>query len=241
MLVIPAIDLLDGKVVRLSQGIMEDATDYGHDPRDIALAFAAVGAKRIHIVDLNGARNNSDINHDIIKSIVAQSKDNLEIELGGGIRDMKRLDDVFNMGVTYAIIGTAAVKDVEFTRQAIEKYPNKIILGIDAKDGMVATEGWYEASEHTVMDVINMYKDLQVESVIYTDIARDGMLQGVNIESTIKLADSSPFPIVASGGVASIDDIKQLLEKNHKNLHGTIVGKAFYEGKMDLNLAFGLV
>ncbi len=240
MHVIPAIDLLDGKVVRLSQGIMEDATEYGHDPRDIALMFAAMGAKRIHIVDLNGARNNSTVNHDMIKAI-AEAKSDIEIELGGGIRDMARLEEVFNMGVDYAIIGTAAVKDVEFTKQAIEKYPNKIILGIDAKDDMVATEGWYEASEYTIMDVIDMYKGLQVESVIYTDISRDGMLQGVNIDGVDKLAEKSPFPVVASGGVASIDDIKRLIALQNDNILGAIVGKAFYEGKMDLNLAFELV
>ena len=168
MIIIPAIDLIDSKVVRLKQGIMEDATEYGHDPRDIALMFAELGVKRLHIVDLNGARTGENQNFHMIKEVIEKSK--LQIEVGGGIRDMDRLDAYMDMGVSYAILGTVAVKNPDFVREAAKKYPGKIILGIDAKNMQVATEGWYEASSLSVFDVINRYTELDIESVIFTDI-----------------------------------------------------------------------
>lgn len=236
MLVIPAIDLIDEKVVRLKQGIMEDATEYGHDPRDVALMFAELGVKRLHIVDLNGARTGETHNFNIIKEVVEKSK--LSIEVGGGIRNMERLDAYMDMGVDYAILGTVAVKNPEFVMEACEKYPNKIILGIDAKNLQVATEGWYENSSISVIDLINKYKGCNVESVIFTDIDRDGMLKGINIEQIKYVADNSPFSVIASGGVASIDDINLLRSTNHPNIKGCVVGKAIYENKINLEDLF---
>lgn len=236
MLVIPAIDLLDEKVVRLEKGVMENATEYGHDPRDVALMFAELGVKRLHIVDLNGARSGQTVNFEIIKQVVEKSQ--LQIEVGGGIRDMERLDAYMNMGVSYAILGTVAVKDPEFVIKACEKYPNKIILGIDAKNLMVATEGWYEESKLSVFDVIKRYENCKIESVIFTDIEKDGMLAGINLEQIKKVADNSIFPVIASGGVSGIDDIKLLRSMDHKNIKGCIVGKAIYENKINLEEVF---
>lgn len=236
MLIIPAIDLIDSKVVRLKQGIMEDVTEYGHDARDIALMFAELGVTRLHIVDLNGARTGENQNFEIIKEIIEKSK--LQIEVGGGIRDMNRLDAFMDMGVSYAILGTVAVKNPDFVREAAKKYPGKIILGIDAKNMKVSTEGWYEDSTLTVKEVINRYTDLEIDSVIFTDIEKDGMLQGVNLEQIKEVANISKFPVIASGGVAGIDDIKNLRNLMHPNLLGCIVGKAIYENKIDLEQIF---
>lgn len=236
MIIIPAIDLLDEKVVRLTKGIMEDATEYGHDPRDIALMFAELGVERLHIVDLNGARTGENQNFNIIKEVVEKSK--LQIEVGGGIRDMSRLDAYMDMGVSYAILGTVAVKNPEFVKAAAKKYPNKIILGIDAKNMMAATEGWYEESSLSVLDVIKRYEGCQIDSVIFTDIEKDGMLAGINIEQIKKVADNSIFPVIASGGVSGIDDIKLLRSMDHKNIKGCIVGKAIYENKINLEEVF---
>lgn len=236
MIIIPAIDLIDAKVVRLKKGIMEDATEYGHDPRDIALMFAELGVQRLHIVDLNGARTGENQNFDIIKEIVEKSK--LQIEVGGGIRDMARLDAYMDMGVSYAILGTVAVKDPDFVKAAAEKYPDKIILGIDAKNMMVATEGWYEESKLSVFDVINRYEGCQIDSVIFTDIEKDGMLAGINVEQIKQVADKSLFPVIASGGVSDIEDIKLLKSMAHKNIKGCIVGKAIYENKINLEEVF---
>lgn len=236
MLVIPAIDLLDEKVVRLEKGVMENATEYGHDPRDVALMFAELGVKRLHIVDLNGARSGQTVNFDIIKQVVEKSQ--LQIEVGGGIRDMERLDAYMNMGVSYAILGTVAVKDPEFVIKACEKYPNKIILGIDAKNLMVATEGWYEESKLSVFDIIKRYENCKIESVIFTDIEKDGMLSGINKEQIKQVADKSPFGVIASGGVSGIEDIKTLRNMAHDNVKGCIVGKAIYENKINLEEVF---
>lgn len=237
MLLIPAIDLLDGKVVRLKKGIMENATEYGHDPRDAALMFQELGAKRIHIVDLNGARTGEKNQNDLIIKEIAY-KINIEVEVGGGIRDMERLDYLMDIGVNYPILGTVTVKKPDFVKTALEKYPSKIILGIDAKNGKVVTEGWYEESSEEAIDIINKYKSYKCESVIFTDIEKDGMLGGLNIGMIQQMAEKSPFPIVASGGVASMEDIKDLKRLNNKNIKGCIIGKALYEGRIDLEAAF---
>ena len=226
MIIIPAIDLLDEKVVRLKKGIMEDATEYGHDPRDVALMFAELGVERLHIVDLNGARTGENQNFNIIKEVVKKS--NLQIEVGGGIRDMARLDTYMDMGISYAILGTVAVKDPEFVKAAAKKYPNKIILGIDAKNMMAATEGWYEESSLSVFDIIKRYEGCQIDSIIFTDIEKDGMLSGINVKQIKKVADNSIFPVIASGGVSGIDDIKLLRSMDHKYIKGCFVGKAIY-------------
>ena len=236
MIIIPAIDLLDEKVVRLKKGIMEDATEYGHDPRDVALMFAELGVERLHIVDLNGARTGENQNFNIIKEVVKKS--NLQIEVGGGIRDMARLDTYMDMGISYAILGTVAVKDPEFVKAAAKKYPNKIILGIDAKNMMAATEGWYEESSVSDFDIIKRYEGCQIDSIIFTDIEKDGMLSGINVKQIKKVADNSIFPVIASGGVSGIDDIKLLRSMDHKNIKGCIVGKAIYENKINLEEVF---
>ncbi len=236
MIIIPAIDLIDAKVVRLKKGIMEDATEYGYDPRDVALMFAELGVERLHVVDLNGARTGETQNFNIIKEIVEKSK--LQIEVGGGIRDMARLDTYMDMGISYAILGTVAVKDPAFVKEATKKYPNKIILGIDAKNMMVATEGWYESSSLSVFDVIKQYENCAVDSVIFTDIEKDGMLTGINIEQIKEVADKSNFPVIASGGVSSIEDIKLLKSLTHNNIKGCIIGKAIYENKINLDEVF---
>lgn len=237
MLIIPAIDLMDEKVVRLKKGVMEDATEYGHDPRDIALTFASIGVKRLHIVDLNGAKTGDSVNFEIIKSIVEKS--DLQIEVGGGIRNMQRLDAYMNMGVHYAILGTVAVENPDFVKEACKKYPNRIILGLDAKNMMVATDGWYKESKLSVLDIIGRYEWCQIESVIFTDIDKDGMLGGVNLEQISFVAEHSPFPVIASGGVSSHDDIKALRTLEHDNLLGCIIGKAIYENKINLEEIFG--
>lgn len=233
MLILPAIDLLGGKAVRLKQGDMDDFTKYYDNPLDVAKIFEDSGINRLHIVDLDGAKSGDTTNFNIIEKIA--SKVNLKIEVGGGIRNIERINAYANVGVDFAILGTAVIKDPEFTKEALKKFPGKIILGIDAKDGFVATDGWYEKSDKTAIETILEYKGLHAESVIYTDIARDGMLEGINIEKTLELAASSPFPIIASGGLKDINDIKAL--NNKKNIYGCIVGKAFYEGKIDLKEA----
>lgn len=233
MLIIPAIDLLGGRAVRLKQGDMDDFIVYYENPLDAAKMFADMGVKRLHIVDLDGAKKGEATNFDLIEKIVAKA--GMDIEVGGGIRDMKRLEAYFNIGVKYGILGTVVVKNPEFVKEAMSKHEGRIILGVDAKDGFVATEGWYEKSTVTAAELINSYKGYKAESVIYTDISRDGMLMGLNTESTTKLAESIDYPVIASGGLKGIEDIEALNGK--KGILGAITGKAFYEGKIDLKQA----
>ncbi|MBC7197349.1 MAG: 1-(5-phosphoribosyl)-5-[(5-phosphoribosylamino)methylideneamino]imidazole-4-carboxamide isomerase [Deferribacterales bacterium] len=233
MLVIPAIDIYDGKAVRLEKGDMEKRKEYFDNPLDAAKYFQDLGIGRIHIVDLNGAKEGKTTNFKIIEKIVTSTA--LTIEVGGGIRDRERVEGYFNLGVRYAILGTATVKNPSFVKEMLETYPEKIILGIDAKQGYVATEGWYEKSEMTVFDVLAMYDGYKPESVIYTDINRDGMLMGINIDATVELSKKTNFNIIASGGLKGLGDIK-ILKKSGK-IYGCIVGKAFYEGKLDLKEA----
>ncbi|BAI79554.1 phosphoribosylformimino-5-aminoimidazole carboxamide ribonucleotide [Deferribacter desulfuricans SSM1] len=236
MLVIPAIDILEGKVVRLKQGVMKDSTKYFDNPLDVAKMFQDLGAKRIHIVDLDGAKEGTTVNFDIISKIVQNT--NLEIEVGGGIRNFEKAEKYFNLGINYIIIGTAAIKNREFTKEVINKYENRVILGFDCKDENVATDGWYEKSDVTIFEIIDYYKRLKPHALIYTDISRDGMLTGLNFDMLKKLANYSEIPIIASGGVKGIEDIIRLQEI--PRIYGCIVGKAFYEGKIDLKEAFKL-
>ncbi|UOD35317.1 1-(5-phosphoribosyl)-5-[(5-phosphoribosylamino)methylideneamino]imidazole-4-carboxamide isomerase [Deferribacteraceae bacterium V6Fe1] len=233
MLVIPAIDIYDGKAVRLEKGDMEKRKEYFDNPLDAAKYFQDLGVGRIHIVDLNGAKEGKTTNFKIIEKIVAST--DLIIEVGGGIRDKERVNGYFNLGVCYAILGTATVKNPPFVKEMLALYPEKIILGIDAKQGYVATEGWYEKSDMTVVDVLAMYDGYKPESVIYTDISRDGMLTGINIDATVDLSKKTNFNIIASGGLKGLEDIK-ILKKSGK-IYGCIIGKAFYEGKIDLKEA----
>lgn len=232
MLVIPAVDLLAAQVVRLTKGDMDSYKVYDKDPVSAAENFIDMGVKRLHIVDLDGAKKGETINFGVIEKIA--SLNGLELEVGGGLRDISRIEAYFNIGVKYAIIGTAVVKDKEFTKRAMQKFPNRIILGIDARDGMVATDGWYETSTVKATDLIKEYSDFAAESVIYTDINKDGTLTGVNLEETLGFADVSPFAVIASGGVSSSKDLNDIRNAAHPNIAGCIVGKAFYEGKINL-------
>lgn len=236
MLIIPAIDLLKGRAVRLSQGDMDDYKVYYENPLVAAQMFAEMGVRRLHIVDLDGARKGEATNFDLISEIV--KKAGMDIEVGGGIRNIERLEAYFDIGVKYCILGTVVVKDPDFVKEAMKKYPGRIILGVDSKEGYVATEGWYEKSSVTAAELINSYKGYEAESVIYTDIMRDGMLQGLNIDSTVKLAEETDYPVIASGGLKGIEDIEAL--KGKKGIMGAITGKAFYEGKIDLKEALKL-
>lgn len=237
MLVIPAIDLKDGKCVRLRQGRMEDSTVFSNDPVAQAGQWVEKGARRLHIVDLNGAFAGTPVNGEFV-SAIAKAFPHLSIQIGGGIRDLESAQFYADAGVSYLIIGTAAVKDPEFVQQACEKFPGKIIVGIDAVDGKVATEGWADVSELDASEVVARFSGMGVVAVVYTDIARDGMMQGANVEATVALAEQSTIPIIASGGIAKLADIVDLQAvsetKTGAGIMGAITGRAIYEGKLDL-------
>ena len=240
MLVIPAIDLKDGQCVRLRQGRMEDSTVFSDDPVEMAVHWLERGAKRLHIVDLNGAFEGTMVNAEIVTAI-AKTCPQLPIQIGGGIRNLESVRFYIEAGVSFVIIGTAAVKDPDFVKQACEAFPGKIIVGLDAFNGKVATEGWSDVSEVSVVEVANKFADVGVSALVYTDIARDGMMQGCNIEATVKLAEQSPVPIIASGGIAKLADIVDLRAsaktKTGAGIIGAITGRAIYEGKLDLTEA----
>lgn len=240
MLVIPAIDLKDGQCVRLKQGRMEDSTVFSDDPVSMAGIWAAKGARRLHIVDLNGAFAGTPVNAQIVTAI-AEAYPDLPIQIGGGIRSLESIEFYLNAGVSYVIIGTAAVKDPDFVRQACEAFPGKIIVGIDAMDGMVATDGWAEVSEVLAIDLAEKFADFGVSAIVYTDIARDGMMKGVNIEATKELANHSPIPVIASGGISKLADIAGIREASESEygagIIGVITGRAIYEGMLDLTMA----
>lgn len=238
MLIIPAIDLKDHKVVRLSQGMMDQSKVYSDDPVFMAGHWIDFGIKRIHLVDLNGAFEGSPVHFDVVEAI-AKKYPVIEIEIGGGIRSMDTIERYFNAGARYCILGTVALKKPELLMEASAKYPGKIILGIDAKNGYVATEGWADVSQVKATDIVQKFATCAIESVIYTDIAKDGMLKGMSYDQIEIMANSSPFPIIGSGGLTSLDDIKRL--KTMKNILGIIAGKALYEGKIDLKDAIQLV
>jgi phosphoribosylformimino-5-aminoimidazole carboxamide ribotide isomerase len=240
VLVIPAIDLKDGQCVRLKQGRMEDSTVFSDDPVSMAGIWAAKGARRLHIVDLNGAFAGTPVNAQIVTAI-AEAYPDLPIQIGGGIRNLESIEFYLNAGVSYVIIGTAAVKDPDFVRQACEAFPGKIIVGIDAMDGMVATDGWAEVSEVLAIDLAEKFADFGVSAIVYTDIARDGMMKGVNIEATKELANHSPIPVIASGGISKLADIAAIREASESGygsgIIGVITGRAIYEGMLDLTMA----
>ena len=236
MIVIPAIDILDNKVVRLKQGIMEDATNYDLDIITLAKKYEDIGVKRLHIVDLNAAKGEFTTNAKSIENIVKSV--NIDLELGGGIRELKIATHLDNLGIKFFIIGTLAVKNIDATKEIINNFPNRVILGLDAKGENIATDGWYAKSELKLTDMVDIYKDTKVESIIYTDILKDGMLEGLNLKLTDELAKYSPFKVIASGGLSSSDDIEKLKNLNNKNIYGVVVGKAIYEGKISFeNLA----
>ncbi|PWB44040.1 MAG: 1-(5-phosphoribosyl)-5-[(5-phosphoribosylamino)methylideneamino]imidazole-4-carboxamide isomerase [Rhodocyclales bacterium] len=237
MLLIPAIDLKDGHCVRLKQGDMDDVTVFSEDPAAMARHWLAQGARRLHLVDLNGAVAGKPKNEAVIKSITAAVGDDIPVQLGGGIRDLDTIERYLDDGITYVIIGTAAVKNPGFLHDACGAFPGHIIVGLDAKDGKVATDGWSKMTGHDVVDLARKYEDYGVEAVVYTDIGRDGMLSGVNIEATVRLAQALRIPVIASGGIASMKDIKALCKVEGEGIMGAITGRAIYEGTLDFKKA----
>ncbi|MED5412208.1 MAG: 1-(5-phosphoribosyl)-5-[(5-phosphoribosylamino)methylideneamino]imidazole-4-carboxamide isomerase [Pseudomonadota bacterium] len=237
MLVIPAIDLKDGQCVRLRQGRMEDSTVFSDDPVKMAGHWLEQGAKRLHIVDLNGAFAGTPINAEIVTAIV-KAYPELSVQIGGGIRNLESVQFYIDAGASFVIIGTAAVKDPELVKHACESFLGKIIVGLDAIDGNVATEGWADVSEVSAIDVAQKFSDLGVSAIVYTDIDRDGMMEGCNIEATVGLARQSSIPIIASGGIAKLTDIMDLKAaaqtKTGAGIVGAITGRAIYEGALDL-------
>jgi phosphoribosylformimino-5-aminoimidazole carboxamide ribotide isomerase len=240
MIIIPAIDLKDGTCVRLEQGRMQSATVFSTEPGKTARQWCDLGAKRLHVVDLDGARAGRPMNEPSIKSILATVDSDVPVQLGGGIRDLDTIERCLDDGVSYVVIGTAAVKNPGFLHEACDAFPGHIIVGLDAKDGKVATDGWSKLTGHDVVDLARRFQDYGVESVIYTDIGRDGMMSGVNIEATVRLAQALVVPVIASGGLSSLDDVKALLAVESEGITGCITGRAIYEGKLDFAAAVKL-
>ena len=238
MLIIPAIDLKDGRCVRLQQGDMSTATVFGEDPVAMAKHWAAQGARRLHIVDLNGAVAGRPKNEKVIREMIKAVGEAMPIQLGGGIRDLDTIESYIDAGVTFVIIGTAAVKNPGFLSDASYAFPGHIIAALDAKDGKVAVEGWSKMTGHDVVDLAKKYEDYGIEALVYTDIGRDGMMTGVNIEATLRLAQAIKIPIIASGGLNSIKDIETVCHKlMPEGVIGAITGRALYEGKIDFKKA----
>jgi phosphoribosylformimino-5-aminoimidazole carboxamide ribotide isomerase len=233
MLLIPAIDLKDGKCVRLRQGRMEDDTVFSDDPVAVADRWVAVGARRLHVVDLNGAFAGRPVNAEAIRRI-AEAHPQIPIQVGGGIRDDDTIELYLSMGVTYVILGTNAVNVPHFVGDACSEFPGHIMVALDAKEGKVAIDGWSKLSNHDVIDIAKRFEREGVEAIIYTDINRDGMMAGVNVEATAALARAITIPVIASGGVSRLDDIRRLCEVANEGVMGAIVGRALYEGGLDL-------
>lgn len=236
MLIIPAIDLKDGQCVRLRQGRMEDDTVFSDNPLQVAEKWFGEGARRLHLVDLNGAFDGAPVNGAIVQQI-AQAFPDYPVQIGGGIRSFDTIEAYLKAGVDYVIIGTKAVKEPEFVTEACRKFPGHIIVGIDAKDGMVATDGWAEVSSVTATDCALRFQEDGVESIVYTDISRDGMMQGVNVEATVALAQAITVPVIASGGITNMQDIERLSAVADQGILGAITGRAIYEGTLDLKTA----
>ena len=237
MLLIPAIDLKDGQCVRLKQGDMADSTTFGDDPAAMARKWVDAGARRLHLVDLNGAFAGKPINEVAIKAILAEVGDEVPVQLGGGIRDLDTIERYLDDGLSFIIVGTAAVKSPGFLKDACSAFGGHIIVGLDAKDGKVATDGWSKLTGHEVIDLAKKFEDYGVEGVIYTDIGRDGMLTGINIEATVKLAQALSIPVFASGGLSNISDIEKLCAVEGEGIEGVICGRAIYTGALDFALA----
>ena len=233
MILIPAIDLKDGHCVRLKQGDMNQSTTFGEDPAVMAKSWLDKGARRLHLVDLNGAFAGKPKNFAAVKGILDVVGKDIPVQLGGGIRDIETIEKYLDAGMHYIIIGTAAVKDPGFLRNACDLFPGRIIVGLDAKDGQVATDGWSKLSGHDVIDLGKKFEDYGVESIIYTDIGRDGMLSGINMEATIKLAQALTIPVIASGGLAGMADIEALCIAEPEGVQGVICGRAIYSGDLD--------
>ena len=237
MLLIPAIDLKDGHCVRLKQGDMEQSTIFSEDPAAMARKWVQAGARRLHLVDLNGAFAGKPQNHAAIKAILREVGEEIPVQLGGGIRDLDTIERYIDDGLRYVIIGTAAVKNPGFLKDACVAFGGHIIVGLDAKDGKVATDGWSKLTGHEVADLGKKFEDYGVDSIIYTDIGRDGMLSGINIEATVKLAQALTIPVIASGGLSNMADIDQLCAVEFEGVEGVICGRAIYSGDLDFAAA----
>jgi phosphoribosylformimino-5-aminoimidazole carboxamide ribotide isomerase len=236
---IPAIDLKDGQCVRLRQGDLTDATIFSDDPGEMARQWITQGARRIHVVDLNGAVAGRPKNEPALRDIIRAAGD-IPVQVGGGIRDLETIERMLDDGVSYAVIGTAAVKNPGLLKDACAAFMGHIIVSIDAKDGRVATDGWSKLSGHEVIDLARKFEDDGVEAILYTDIGRDGMLTGVNLEATVKLAQSVKIPVIASGGIAGLADIEALCAVEAEGVMGAILGRALYEGRLDFAQAQAL-
>ncbi|MFZ9314157.1 MAG: 1-(5-phosphoribosyl)-5-[(5-phosphoribosylamino)methylideneamino]imidazole-4-carboxamide isomerase [Burkholderiaceae bacterium] len=239
MHLIPAIDLKDGQCVRLRQGDLTDATVFSDDPAEMARQWVTQGARRIHVVDLNGAVAGRPKNEPALRGIIRAAGD-IPVQVGGGIRDLETIERMLDDGVSYAVIGTAAVKNPGLLKDACAAFMGHIIVSIDAKDGRVATDGWSKLSGHEVIDLARKFEDDGVEAILYTDIGRDGMLTGVNLEATVKLAQSVKIPVIASGGIAGLADIEALCAVESEGVMGAILGRALYEGRLDFAQAQAL-
>ena len=233
MLVIPAIDLKDGQCVRLKQGRMDDATRYGDDPVAMAARWVETGARRLHLVDLNGAFEGKPVNGKAVTAIARVYPD-LPIQIGGGIRSAATIEHYLAAGVSYVIIGTQAVKEPAFVSEMCRLFEGHVIVGLDARDGFVATDGWAEVSTIKATELAKRFADAGVSSIVYTDIARDGMMQGVNIDATVEMAREGGLPVIASGGVTDLGDIRQLARVADQGILGAITGRAIYEGSLDV-------
>jgi phosphoribosylformimino-5-aminoimidazole carboxamide ribotide isomerase len=237
MVIIPAIDVKDGRCVRLRQGDMKDATVYSDDPVAVARHWLAQGARRLHVVDLNGAAAGRPKNETVIKKIIKAVGDKIPIQLGGGIRDLDTIERFLDLGVTYIIIGTAAIKNPGLLSDACTAFSGHILVGLDAKDGKVALEGWSKLTGHDVIDLAKKFEEYGAEALIYTDIGRDGMLTGVNVEATVRIARELRMPVIASGGLTSMQDVAALCAIESDGVMGVITGRALYQGTLDLKQA----
>ncbi len=237
MLLIPAIDLKDGHCVRLKQGDMDQATTFGEDPVVMASKWIEQGARRLHLVDLNGAFAGHPQNEKAIRRILKEVGSAVDVQLGGGIRDLDTIERYLDAGLRYVIIGTAAIRNPGFLQDACTAFGGHIIVGLDARDGKVATDGWSKLTRHDVVDLGKKFEDFGVESIIYTDIGRDGMLSGINVEATVKLAQALSIPVIASGGLSNMADIEALCAVEDEGIEGVICGRAIYSGDLDFAAA----
>ena len=239
MLVIPAIDLKGGACVRLRQGSMEDSTVFSNDPVATAQRWLEQGARRLHLVDLDGAFEGAPVNDGAVTEIVRACPD-LPVQIGGGIRSLDTAGRYLEAGASYVIVGTQAVRQPEFVAAACREFPGRVIVGLDAKNGRVATDGWAQVSELEATELAPRFEDCGVSAIVYTDISRDGMMQGVNVEATLRMADASTIPVIASGGITDLDDVEALVAAGHSGIVGAITGRAIYEGTLDLAAAQAL-
>lgn len=239
MMLFPAIDLKDGRCVRLKHGEMAAATVYNDDPADQARRFFMLGFEWLHVVDLNGAFQGRSVNGAAVEAILASTT--MKVQLGGGIRDLAAIEAWLTKGIKRVILGTVAVRDPRLVREACRLHPGRIVVGIDARAGKVAVEGWAEVSELTSIDLARRFEDAGVAAIVYTDIDRDGVLKGINVEATLSLADAVSIPVIASGGLASIGDVERLLRPDCAKLEGAISGRALYDGSLDARAALDLI